>query len=365
MRVRFSPDIFRVERFGGVARYIAELHRELLVAGIDSRILAGLHRNAYLTHADRALGLSIEGVRPVRLRQAMSKVADRSLERLWAPAQDRGTIYHKTYFDRHVPTGPTLAVTVYDMIHERYPDQVSPRDVTPAAKRPWCERADVVFAISAHTRDDLVERFDLDPDRVVVTPLGVRVTAPDPSVVVAGGRPFVLYVGARGPRYKNFEGLARAYARSAARRVTSLVCFGGGPGTPAELELLAGLGLADTEFASGADGVLAAHYAQARAFIYPSHYEGFGLPPLEAMSHGCPVAAARVASIPDVVGEAAVLFDPADHDAMAGAIDLVVGDDGRRAQLIDAGRERVVDFSWAETAQRTIAGYERALAAPR
>ena len=109
--MRFSYDIFRIERFGGVARYICELHRELRAQGVDSRILAGLHRNGYLDDVDGSVGLSVEHVRPARLRQALSKVVDRSLERLWVRGQEASTIYHKSYFDPHVPEGPTLAVT--------------------------------------------------------------------------------------------------------------------------------------------------------------------------------------------------------------------------------------------------------------
>ena len=114
-------------------------------------------------------------------RQALTKVTDRAARaRLVLPSRSR-TIWHKTMFDRRVPDGPRLAVTVYDMIHERYPEQFGPRDVIPASKRPWCEAADIVFAISSTTRDDLLERFKLPPDKVVVTPLGVTTVEPAPG----------------------------------------------------------------------------------------------------------------------------------------------------------------------------------------
>src|SRR4051812_21543635 len=143
LRVRFSPDIFRTQRHGGVSRYVTELHRGLVGLGVDSRIVAGLHVNSYLHDLPGAWGLDVDWLRPVRIRQALTKVADRAAERAWCSRLDPQTVWHKTMFDRWVPHSPRLAVTVYDMIHERYPDQFGPRDVIPSSKRPWCEAADV------------------------------------------------------------------------------------------------------------------------------------------------------------------------------------------------------------------------------
>ena len=360
MRVRFGPDIFRIERVGGVSRYVVELHRGLLDLGVDSRILAGLHRSGSLADVDRVLGLSVEAVRPARARQALTKVADRGLERAWSAGQDRSTIYHKTYFDHAVPSGPTLAVTVYDMIHERYPAEVGPRDLTVAAKRTWCERADVVFAISHQTRSDLLEHYDLDPDRVIATHLGVSVVEPDGSPPPAGGRPYVLYVGNRSRPYKNWARALLAMARTAPD--LALVCFGPPP-TEAELAAVSSAGLAGrVEFAGGDDRRLATAYRSAVALLYPSLYEGFGLPPLEAMAHGCPVVAARAGSLPEVLGDAAVLVDPTDVEAIADGLASVVDGAELAASLRDAGRQHAAGFTWAATAAATLEGYRSVLA---
>ena len=360
MRVRFSPDIFRIERFGGVSRYITEVHGGLLAEGVDSRILAGLHRNEYLAHTERVLGWSIDGLRPVRLRQAVSKVADRALERVWAAGQDRATIYHKSYFDRAVPTGPTLAVTVYDMIHERYPEAVGPRDRTVEAKRRWCEAADVVFAISSQTRDDLLERYGLDPARVRVTHLGVSTTPPDGCPPGTGGRPFVLYVGDRSRPYKNWPTLVDAVDRLPVE--VCLVCFGP-PASAGELALLHERRLSDrVVFAGGDDAALASAYASAAVLAYPSRYEGFGLPPLEAMAHGCPVVAGRAGSLPEVLGDAAWLVDPDDVDALAHALATVVDGGPDAERLRSAGPARAATYTWTATVDATLEGYRAALA---
>ncbi len=360
MRVRYSYDAFRMQRHGGVSRYASELHRGLVQQGIDSRVLAPLHRNEYLADTPGVMGVDIDRLRPVPVRQVLTKTTGRLFERLWAPGQDRGTVYHKTYFDLSVPRGPTLAVTVYDMIHEVYPDGVGNRDVTPQAKRAWCERADVVFTISSQTRDDLLERFSIDPERIVVTPLGVRPVSPSPALIARGSRPFLLYVGARSPAYKNFERFVRAFAQSSAARDLRLRCFGGGPLTPDERQLINDVGI-ETEMMSGSDADLAASYRLARALVYPSLYEGFGLPPLEAMSHGCPVAASRAGAIPEVVGPAAELFDPENENELAEAIDRVALDEDRRTVLDVAGTKRVEEYTWERTVDLTLAGYKRVL----
>jgi len=261
-------------------------------------------------------------------------------------------------FDRHVPHGPRLAVTVYDMIHERFPEQFGPRDVIPSAKRPWCEAADVVFAISATTRDDLLERFRLPEDKVVVTPLGVTAAAPSPGPLPFADPPWFLYVGERAKPYKNWAAVLGAL--SALGPEHGLVCFGP-PATTAELDLLATRGLTErVRFAGGDDHDLARLYRAASALVYPSYFEGFGLPPLQAMAQGCPVVSARAGAMPEVLGDAAIFFDPADVDDLSAAMARVL-DDGCVAALRTRGAERAAMFTWARTVDATLDAY-RALA---
>lgn len=359
-RVRFSPDIFRTQRYGGVSRYVTELHRGLVGRGIDSRIVAGLHVNSYLHGLRAAVGLDVQGLRPVRARQALTKVTDRAVERLWCARLDHRTIWHKTMFDRWIPRRPRLAVTVYDMIHERYPDQFGPADVIPESKRPWCEAADVVFAISSTTRDDLLERFELPPDKVVVTPLGVTVAEPSPGSLPFREPPWLLYVGERVKPYKNWHTLVEAIHASGPG--TRLACFGP-PATFAEERLLRDRGLQDrVRFVGGDDRDLARVYRAASALVYPSLYEGFGLPPLEAMAHGCPVVAARAGPLPEVLADAALFFDPTDVDDLAHALGLVLAGHEDLATLRIRGRERAATFTWERTVEATLGGY-RAIAA--
>ena len=355
LRVRFSPDIFRTQAHGGVSRYITELHRGLLTRGVDSRLVAGLHCNSYVKRLPGTFGLDVEGIRPVRFRQAVTKVVDRALERVWCARLDHGTIWHKSMFDVRVPVGPRLAVTVYDMIHERYPEQFGARDVAPVAKRPWCEAADVVFAISETTRDDLLERFDLPPEKVVVTRLGVTVVEPRPGELPFHEEPWVLYVGERTKPYKNWRRALDAVA--ALGPSGRLACFGPRPG-PDDCRAVDDRGLTGrVRFIGGDDHDLARVYQAASALVYPSLFEGFGLPPLEAMARGCPVVAARAGAIPEVLGDAAILTDPTDVESMAGALSSILAGGDRIEALRGAGRSRAAGFTWDRTTAATVEGY--------
>ena len=355
LRVRFSPDIFRAQTHGGVSRYITELHRELLDLNVDSRILAGLHCNSYLRGLERTTGVNVTRLRPIRGRQAITKVADRVLERAWTARQDHRTIWHKSMFDRRVPTGPRLAVTVYDMIHERYPEQFGTRDVTPPSKRPWCEAAGVVFTISNTTRDDLLERFHLPPEKVVVTYLGVTEVEPRPGPLPFGDEPWAVYVGERSKPYKNWHRALDAVAALGADG--RLACFGP-PMSADDRSAVEARGLGSrVRFIGGDDRDLARAYRGASVLLYPSLFEGFGLPPLEAMAHGCPVVAARAGAIPEIVGEAATLVDPTDVDALAGALETTLRGGESVEASRRAGRTRAAEFTWDKTAVATLGGY--------
>jgi glycosyltransferase involved in cell wall biosynthesis len=181
-----------------------------------------------------------------------------------------------------------------------------------------------------------------------------------PASLPGGPQPFILYVGDR-QAYKNFAGFIQAYARSPRlRRQFRVVAFGGRPLTHAEQRLLTDLAIAQRVLqVSGSDELLAAHYRAAQLFVCPSRYEGFGLPPLEAMAHGCPVACSHGGSLAEVVGEAGELFDPENLDSIVAALERVAYDDGRRADLIARGHAQAAQFSWPRCATQTSEVYRQ------
>lgn len=357
-RVLFSHDIFGFQRYGGVSRYAVHLHASLLAAGVESRLFAGLHVNHYLDGVASVTGRRIDPPGPAPLRQAvraLNVAAEERLVRAWKPAA-----YHVTYYSRRRPRlGVPVVVTVYDMIHELFPDQFAAEDRTSEHKRWWVDTASLVFALSERTRADLVRLWPSAASKVVVVRPGILPLPPP-----AGGAPnpygdFLLFVGDRRAPYKNFARLAAAVAHSQRGRRCRLVCFGGGELSADERRTLDRLGmLSRTSTVSGPDATLATLYRQAKALVYPSLYEGFGFPLLEAMSAGCPVVCAAAGPIPEVVGGAALTFDPEDADSIAGAIDRLLDDPELVAELRAAGPMRAETFDWRRAGQEALPYYE-------
>jgi glycosyltransferase involved in cell wall biosynthesis len=237
-------------------------------------------------------------------------------------------------------------------------------DPTTQWKKDAVSRADHVICISENTRRDLVEMFGVAETKVSVVYLGYDELAtsgkePEAVAAVTSSCPYLLYVGTRGG-YKNFEGLLRAYASSGFLRDNfSLVTFGDGPFRGEENLLIKELGLSNGQVKQigGEDNVLGHLYKGAAAFVYPSLYEGFGIPPLEAMSIGCPVICSNTSSLPEVVGNAGEYFDPGSIESIRTALETVLQSTTRRDDLIKMGHMRSASFSWARCADETLAIY--------
>ena len=367
MRVVYDYQIFGAQEFGGVSRYFCALASHLArLDAVTAKIVAPLHINRHLRQAREGVAVGRYLPRLPRTGRLIGALNARLFP--LAAAGVHPDVVHETYFaPRQTYPGKALRVlTVYDMIHERYVANFSPTDRTAAFKRRAVERADIVVCISENTRRDLLELLQMSPERTVVTHLGYDALNPGETRAndLTEGAPYLLYVGAR-YKYKNFLGLARAYAGSPRLRTSfRIVCFGGGSLTRAEQSELHALGLTNEQVVQvgGDDDMLGRLYAGAYAFVYPSKYEGFGIPPLEAMSLGCPVICSNTSSIPEVAGDAAEYFDPDDLHSIATAIERAVYSDARRNELIALGRARCRIFSWERCARETRAAYERALA---
>jgi len=276
----------------------------------------------------------------------------------------RPDLVHETYYEQHTSCRKVPHVlTVYDMIHEKFPESFWDGDAVTRSKKYAVKRVEHVLCISGNTQRDLLEMYDLPEDRVTVTYLGYD-ALPQTGVQardVVGVAPYILHVGGR-HGYKNFDGLLRAFAASSWLKANfRMVCFGGGELSRLELDLMSGLGQSATQVihVGGGDDRLAALYKGAAAFVYPSKYEGFGIPPLEAMSLDCPVICSNTSSIPEVVGDAGEYFDPYDVDSIMSSIERVLQSSVRRAELVLLGRERCKRFSWKRCAQETLAVYRR------
>jgi glycosyltransferase involved in cell wall biosynthesis len=268
--------------------------------------------------------------------------------------------------------GPRV-VTVHDLIYHHYPGTF------PLAARlglellvPRGARRAARVQVSSHaTKAEVVELLALDPDRVDVVHLGLGMApAADPTPAAAlraahglGDAPLVLSVAAALP-HKNLDRLLRAFAH--VQEATLVLVGHAGRDTERLRGLAAALGIGERVRFTGwvSDSDLEGLYGAADAFVYPSLHEGFGLPVLEAMRRGVPVACADATSLPEVAGDAALLFDPLAEQAIAAAVSALLAGGEDVAARVARGRERAAGFGWDRTARAALASYELALSAP-
>ncbi|MGA2642914.1 MAG: glycosyltransferase family 1 protein [Spirochaetia bacterium] len=353
MRVLYDYQAF-MQRHGGVSRYFAELIGALSrMEGFEAKLPEMYSDNEYLRHKRTLLTRrSFKG--KVRIMAA--------LNHLWAAQALRGEfeIFHPTYYRPYFLKflRRPFVVTVHDMIHELYPEHVRD-DGTAKNKKLLCRRASLIIAVSANTKNDLCRLLDVPPEKVTVIPHATSLSFDGSPRLV--DRPYLLHVGGRSG-YKNFAALLEAAALLLPRHGLDLVCAGGEDFSRAEVAAMREHGIADRvrHFKALSAGQLTSLYHFASVFVYPSLYEGFGLPLLEAFACGCPVAASRSSCIPEVAGDAAEIFDPRLVDSVAAAVERVLCNPSRSRQLVEAGMARLSFFSWEKTAAKTLEVYRKA-----
>jgi glycosyltransferase involved in cell wall biosynthesis len=355
IRVLFDHRIFLMQPIGGVSRYFTELIRALHAIGsIEPVVFAGFHSSNLLSSL-RDLGVRVSGLRlPCRAypQRAFSFFNNLALKRFAASTQP--DIYHATYYHPVDTTlGLPLVVTVHDMIAELYPLPTGVADPTPARKLAAATAASRVICVSKHTEKDLLLHHPHLAGKTSVVHHGSSFPGrPRPATFLAS--PYLLYVGQRGG-YKNAS-LLYEVMQSPPCRDLHLVFLGGNAPTPADLTH--NLGDRVVFIPRCSDDDLATWYRHAIALVYPSQYEGFGMPPLEAMHSGCPVLSSNASSLPEVVGETGLLLDPTRSGEWAAAIGQLVSDESLRLKLSVVGQERARGFTWARCATQVAAIYE-------
>lgn len=261
-------------------------------------------------------------------------------------------------------------VTIHDLGYLHFPEAHPPRQrLELHLSTAWNARtATRVIAISETTRADLLQRYRVPPERIRVVHHGVEprfCPTVDPQAVARCGLPprYLLYLGTLQPR-KNLERLVQAYARLPVDAPPLVLAGARGWYYERIAAAIAAAGLEGRVLLPGyiPDEAVPAVISAAVALVYPSLYEGFGLPALEAMACGTPVIAARASSLPEVVGEAGLLVDPRRVEEIAAAMQQLLADGSLRAELGRRGRERAALFSWERCARETLSVLDEALA---
>lgn len=364
IKIAYDYQIFEWQKYGGVSRYIYEIASHLSKEKeVTVEILAFAHINEYIKNDNSGLirGFVVPNIkRTGKIKRSFNANLSKAVLRHNPP-----DIIHKTYYQPHrlAPKSTKEVITIHDMTHEifrqYFPDLKDSKNKAASVKQ-----ADHIICVSENTKKDLITIFDTNPNKISVVHLGSSLTpSQDRSTKLEATDPYILFVGERG-RYKNFEQLLRAYASSSQlKRDFKLICFGRNPFSLTELNLLDKLGLFENQVlqVSGNDDVLTRYYQSASVLVYPSLYEGFGIPLIEAMSLHCPVACSNVSSLPEVAGDAAQLFDPYNPESITEALEKVLYSSHRSTELVALGIERAKKFTWKACAEQTQAVYQSLL----
>lgn len=357
--------------FPGIGRYVANLAPALAAQLETNERLLVLHA----PEARQQLG-GLAGARVRLLATAISPFSLGQQMQLPRLLREAGEVdlYHSTYYLMPYSMRLPTVLTFYDLIPLQHPETVSRR-----ARTLFRLTMGMALGVSAHVlsiseaaRRDVLARFKLAPERVTTTPLAADARfCPQPAEEVARvrelyglPREIVLFVGINKP-HKNLVRLIDAFGRLVQQGCSATLVLAGPwddrylQAKEAAAKLPAN---ANVRFlGSVADADLPALYAAATVFVLPSLYEGFGLPVLEAMACGVPVACSSTSSLPEIAGHAALTFDPLDVGAMAGAIGQLLGDGELRDRVAQAGRARAAGFTWERTAALTLGIYRQTL----
>ena len=361
MRILYDHQVTSLQDAGGISVYFYQVAGHIVrEEGIDVTLLLGRNNSVVpftsLTRDNCHVRSSATRLKRGFTRYAVNEVSTSA--RL--AVAGKFDIYHPTLY-RCMPFARTRAtvVTHHDCILEMFPELF--RDVAARrhVKRRQFARADAIVCVSENSRQDLVRFYEIAPEKLRVIHLGVTALAAGtlPGENRSFG-PYLLYVGGR-KLVKNFQGLIRAFGASRLRNEFRIVCAGGGDFTKEESQLIASEGLQGrvTLLPRVPDDQMGALYREAHVFVYPSLYEGFGLPPLEAMICGTVPVVSQVSSIPEVCGEGAIYFDPQSVESMVDSLERACYDATLREGIRQKGATVVTRYSWERCAEQTLRLY--------
>ena len=346
MRVYYDYQIMLAQKFGGISRYVYEVSKRLPSLGADVAMRVIHNRNYYFSQKFPFNDSS--SLPELAAFHLINKAA-----RYFDLRSGKFDIFHPTYYYADKFSGSKFVVTVHDMTHELY--SLNRRVIL--AKRKIIPQADRIIAVSQNTKLDILKFFpEIEPERISVIYHGASMSPKVNKTKALVPYDYVLFVGLRS-MYKNFARFSQAMKPLMARnRELNVLCVGGGSFTKEELSSFG-------EFSgrfhqlSLSDEDLARAYGGALCFVFPSEYEGFGIPLLEAFACSCPVVCSDSSSLPEVAEEAAEYFDALDVDGMAGAVERVIESGSMRRDLIGKGLERLKFFDWDKAAKQTLECY--------
>jgi len=360
IKVAFDNQIFLMQKYGGASRYFCEIYQNLVTnSELDARIIAPLHFNKHLKD------LNISG--NFYSKTSTSKFG---FNKIYANLSQAVTnqkiinfspdVLHQTYYNSKVPKNfkKNKLLTVFDLIHEKY----FPDAPIIAHKIKSILEASHIICISESTKRDLQEYYEIDECKISTIHLAASklFSISTDLIPIQNRNCNIVFVGQRGG-YKNFTNFVKAFSNTLhVKNGFKLVVFGGGKFTKSELELFNQLRITSNIVKmDGDDQFLSQLLNSSIAFVYPSLYEGFGIPVLEALLSGCIVLASNTSSLPEVGGVHVRYFDPSSLDSMQAALDSLESSTHTYDQLAQLdGAKWARGFTWQSSAAKTLSLYK-------
>ncbi|MFA6331906.1 MAG: glycosyltransferase family 1 protein [Methanoregula sp.] len=384
MKILYDHQIFGIQHYGGISRYFCELmdqysrdpeinFRLALRYSQNDHLYQQPQLNQFWTQRNNFFSNSLFFARLQRKLKinALNHIFNNQQESVRQLKAQDFDVFHPTYYDpyflNHLGEKP-FVIDIHDMMQEIIPEYFPHNDPTHARKMHLIQRADAIIAVSELTKRDILKYvdFDLDPDRIHVIYRGnsFEGSGGEEMIPIALPSSYLLFVGNRSI-YKNFPFFITSMAPLLKKYPElHICCTGGGQFTPDEWKLMKEIDVPLQRvhyIPLWTDGTIKYLYRNALAFVFPSLYEGFGLPVLEAFSCGCPVIASNNSSLPEVGEDAAVYFDPRDAFSFQEATERMIADTTLRNSCIQKGTERLKIFSWADSAEKTKRVYEQVM----
>lgn len=374
MKVLFDHQIFEAQTSGGISRYFNEIithfnHSSDIKAAVPPMYSDNVYIQSnpafnlcsHTTNKKSSLFPYIYNfIHPHKVKrqikqQSMKDNLDSSITALKNSEYD---IFHPTYYNpyflQYIGNTP-FVLTIYDMTYAKFADIFPSTDKTLEQMKLLAEKANMIIAISQSTKDDIIQILKIPDKKIEVIYLGNSIVSDKTSRGHKHDLPdkYLLFIGRRG-LYKNFEFFISSIAGLLTGTDLMLICIGGNFSNY-ENKLLKKLKIKKNVLHCSPknDDELSQYYAKAKALCFPSKYEGFGLPILEAFANNCPVIASNTSSLPEIAGDAAVYFNPTDNNSILNAVKKVLVDTDLRKYLAEKGRQNLEKFSWDKTAGKT------------